>query len=300
MPSETYLVPTDADGTQHHGEEITQWPLPQPVAGGGWQPGEFLEPAMGVPIVLRNLDGLLDDLGERIFLAEIVTAAAPDEHESVRLTAESGWTLFGAARFALDCAEHVVSEPAALLLPSGASLADVFAEARRYLSRDDGAGTGLLQALSRVALARRLRHLGDEVADLALGLTIEDESAEADVLDDPVWAAVASTRDSVLSAVEAIRHDAFPRLFEGQNSRYESDANAIDPLPEVVSTPWGNFVGGRRAGIVPAWVAARDAAERARQAMSETGGVGAEEAERAWQRRHLAAALDLDPSLLLA
>jgi hypothetical protein len=289
MPAETYFVPTDANGHQWVGDDEVVWSLPMRSPEGRVEPGDPVSPDIGSPVVLLDLDGLLDDLGERIFVAEAVEAASPAQ--AARLLRETNWSLHEAARFALDCAEHVVAEPESLKLPSGPTLADVFRAARRYLDRDEKAtADGLLERMSRLALARRLRRLGDHVADLAFQITVEDEAADLEAMDDPGWTATAAARDAVLSATEAIRHDAFPRLFESQNRRYEADV-AVDLPSEVVSTPWGNFTAGNRAGVVPAWVAARDAAERARQAITDANGAEAGAAERAWQRQRLAEAL---------
>lgn len=59
--SATYLVPTDGDGTQHVGEDITRWPLPE-LKGDSWVPADPIEPLAGTPLVLLGLDSLLDDL----------------------------------------------------------------------------------------------------------------------------------------------------------------------------------------------------------------------------------------------
>ncbi len=294
MAGEIYLVPTDADGAQHAGEDVTKWPLPVRRADGTFEPGAAIEPQAGTPIVLHDLDGLLDELGERIFLAEVLEEGSGGATRA-RLVSETSWNLHEAARFALDCAEHVVTAPDQLRLPSGASLADILAEARARLEEEERTGSGLLERISRLALARRLRHASDDVADLALMLTAEDESEDLDALDDPHWTAVAAIRDAVLSSVEAIRHDALPWLFESENRRYEVDAGSASASApsEIVSTPWGNFAARGRSGVVPASVAARDAAERARQAAADAGGEAAGDKERAWQRERLTAALRL-------
>lgn len=277
MPAD-YYVPTDANGVQHVGDDVTRWPLPS--AG----PGEAVEPSMGSPVVLRDLDGLLEDLGERIFLAEVLEEGRTGR---ARLVAETAWNLHRAARFALDCAEHAIAEPESLTLPSGASAADILAEAHRHL--DSGSGSGLVQRISRLATARRLRRLGDDVAEAAFNVALEDEAEDLDALDDPAWTAVAAVRDALLAAVEAIRHDSLGALLEGENRRYESDAGATDPAP--FGTPWGVVATGSRSGVVPAWVAARDAAERAREAVRDARGAKAGDEERAWQRERLAEAL---------
>jgi hypothetical protein len=289
MPGEIYFVPTDSDGTQHHNDELTTWPLPTKSAG-TWQPGEVIESATGWSIVLLQLDGLLDDLGERIFVAEKMPAIGG--HDRGRLISETDWTLRSGARFALDCVERVVPDPGGLTLPSGASVGDILKAARDYLDEDQQAAVGLLQRMSRIAATRRLRHLGDEVGDLALALTAEDEAKDLDALDDPAWTAVAALRDAVLSVVEAIRHDAFPKLFEDENRRYEADIDG-GISPQVVSTPWGSFSTGGPSGVVPAWVAVGDAAERARQAMTDTNGPEVGARYREWQLERLAEALGL-------
>jgi hypothetical protein len=292
MAGESYFVPTDASGDQRVGDDLTTWSLPERLPDGTWRPGGHLEPETGAPVVLRDLDGLLDDLGERIFLAEPVGDGGSSAR-GARLVSETSWNLHEAARFALDCAEHVVVDPAALTLPSGATLGDVFSSAREYLAKGEAPSGGLVERMSRLALARRLRRLGDNVADLAFQITVEDEADDLEALDDPAWTATAAVRDAVLSATEAIRHQAFPRLFEGQNRRYEADSTVVDLPNETFSTPWGNFSAGNRAGVVPAWVAARDAAERARQAMADANGPDSGRREREWQRERLASALGL-------
>jgi hypothetical protein len=51
-----------------------------------------------------------------------------------------------------------------------------------------------------------------------------------------------------------------------------------------VDTPWGRFpVGGGGPKYAPAWAAARDAAERSREAAADLNGVAAAPAERSWQ-----------------
>lgn len=293
MSSPTYFVPTDARGTQLHGGEVTEWPLPADDEGGATRPGALVEPAAGTKFELLDLDGLLDSLGERIFVAELSEQAGPNGSPQARLVAETSWSIHGAARFALECAEHVLADPDGTKLPSGASLADILDAAHGYLdgSASDEGELGLLQRVSRLATARRLRHQSSEVADMAFDVTMEDEAKDLDALDDPAWSALASVRDAVLSAVEAIRHDALPWLFDVENKRYESEADATGS--EIVGTPWGSYLGNRRTGVIPAWTAARDAADRARQAMADANGDVAGAEERAWQRGRLEVALGL-------
>lgn len=289
MPGRPLFVPTNASGEQRVGETAVSWPLPGPP-GEGQAPGDPVDAEPGAPIELLDGDALLDRLEERIFTAEVLEAEG-DTVRRARLTKETGWNQKESARFALDCAEHVVGDWSRLRLPSGASLAEILAAAREAVERQ-GAATaeqqGLLQRLSRLALARRLRGLGRELGDLALQVTLEDEVADLDALDDPAWTAMASIRDAVLAAVEAVRHHVLPRLLERES---EPDARHEGGHPEVLTTPWGNLAVGERSAAVPGWVAARDAAERARQAAADRGGTAAEEEERLWQAERLAQAL---------
>ncbi len=291
--SETrFFVPTDADGVQFYEGERFSWPLPEPDGTGGFRPGAPLRPPRGARLALRDLDSLLEDLGERIFLAEPVVGQ-PERPESARLLGETAWSLEAAARFALDCVDHIVGGSGDLRLPNGASVSELLAEVRGFLE-EGKVEKGILHSISRLALARRLRRQGDEVADVAFGFALEDEAAGEDTFADPAWTAAAALREALLSAVEAIRHRAMPRLTEGENVVYEEEQMAGGPAPETLSTPWGNFSGGRRRGVVPAWVAAAEAAERARQAMADTSGEEAERGERAYQLRLLARALGLE------
>lgn len=279
MADETLYVPTDASGTERVGDEALHWALPTLS-----EPGRLLGPEGAKP-VLYSLDQLLDVLGERVFVAE---------PEPPRLVAETSWTIESAARFALDCAEHAVFDADELTLPSGSSLGDVIRAARQFVDRVAGesdASTGLLQRISRLAQARRLRHLGDEVADVARQLTLTDEEADLDALDDGAFSAVAAVRDAVLAAVETIRHVALPQLRESEEDRYERDAEVAVDVASPIYTPWGAFIAGGPRGAAPAWVTAREAAERSRQAAAEAHGAEAGAAERAWQLARLAEAL---------
>ncbi|HLI45214.1 MAG TPA: hypothetical protein VKU92_12200 [Acidimicrobiales bacterium] len=287
MTAETYFVPTDAEGVQRTGDLALRWPLPERRADGSFAPGEVVTPDVGRPVVLRDLGGLLEDLGERIFTAEAIAETGG------RLLAETAWDLRAAARFALDCAERVVSDPGALKLASGPSLADVFAAARRYLDEDAAGSDGLLAKMSRLAQAHRLRRMGHELADVVMSLTLEDEREDLEALEDPEWDAAAAAREAVLSATEAIRHSAVPHLGELRDRSYESERSRADRPGEILSTPWGNFGMGNRAGFVPAWVAAKEAAERAREAIADAGGADAGAAERLWQLDRLRSALGL-------
>jgi hypothetical protein len=232
-----------------------------------------------------TLDRLLGELGERIYVA----GGTPPE-----VLGETAWDAEAAARFALDCAEHVVAGTEDVAFPSGATIGQVIAAARGFL--DDAAArggpeAGLLQKISRLAQARRLRKMGDELATAVNEIVQQDERADLDALDDPAFASVAAVRDAVLAAVEALRHLALPHLAAAEEAGYESSTQATPEVVTPVDTPWGSFLVGGKWGAAPAALTAREAAERARQAAAGDGGAPAEGAERSWQLDRLAEAL---------
>ncbi len=303
----TLYVPTDVEGRQFHGDHETRWPLPERTPDGSVIPGAETAGSAMSPLTLFSADGLLEELNDRIFVAVVPPAALAEDRpwgmaaDGARLVAETAWSTSAAAHFALDCAAHVLrlSDAGEVRLKGGESLGEVVEAARNWLADADGGSSGLLGRVSRIAIARRLRRSSDRVAALAFGQTVADEALDIDAMDDPAWEAIAATRDAVLAAVDAVRHQAFPQLAERESVRYEEDlvnASNASPDPEPVPTPWGTFVVGAPGGIVPASVAARDAAERARQAAGDAGGRGAEAAERAWQRDRLVAALEEGPA----
>jgi hypothetical protein len=88
----------------------------------------------------------------------------------------------------------------------------------------------------------------------------------------------------VLAAVEAVRHVAFPFLVDRETRRYEAHEEHKVAEVDQVDTPWGRFaVGGAGPKYAPSWVAARDAAERSRQAATDLSGPTVGQAERTWQ-----------------
>jgi hypothetical protein len=282
IPTDALFVPTDEQGRQFHDEEATFWSLPAPAADGTVAAGSVLEAAAS-GVKLLDLDALLDELGARIFVAES-TSQGP------ALVAETAWSLQTASRFALDCAQHVLAGVAPAAPEVAGTLQDVVAAARKWLDRAADADTGLLGRYSRLGMARRLRRQGDQVAHLAFDLAIDDEVADVDLFDDPHWTAVAAVRDAVLAAVEAVRHDSAPRFTQAENTRYEEGEDTDHaPVSATFETPWGPFRAGLRKGALPAWEAATEAAERARQSAADSGGTAA--AERAWQRDRLMQAL---------
>jgi hypothetical protein len=288
IPADTLFVPTDRHGSQFHGGEETIWSLPSPASEddeGVVAPGAVTTPPAGGRIVLLDLDGLLDELGERIFVAEA-------SGDGAQLVGETAWSASAAANFALDCAERVAANAGSVALASGETLADAIAAARAWLEDASGADTGLLGRISRLATLRRLRRHAGEVGEVAFDAAIDVEAADADMFSDERWTAIAAARDAVLAAIEAVRQDVFPHLSSAEGSASESERReGMQKPPTVVDTPWGAFRSTHTNAIVPAWVAAAEAAERARQAVTDAGGTGAPEAERAWQRDRLAQAL---------
>lgn len=286
IPIDSRFVATDESGRQFHDEEVTRWALPGADSGGAPTPGTVTDPAPS-GVKLLDLDELLGELGARIFVATDAGAASGPQ-----LLAETAWSLDVAARFALDCAEHVVASTSSSSAEIASTLTSVVSAARKWLDESADADTGLLGRYSRFAMARRLRHQGNLVGDLAFSLAIDAEAAGVDIFDDANWTAVAATRDAVLAAVEAVRHDSAPHLVQAGNARYEEGgAGDSEPVSATFDTPWGPFHAGLRRGALPAWVAATEAAERARQSVGDAAGTDAAAAERAWQRDRLLHAL---------
>jgi hypothetical protein len=281
------FVTTDRHGKQFHDGEETIWSLPSAAEeshAGTVVPGTVTAPPASGRVALLDLDDLLDELGERIFVAEVSGA-------SVELVEETAWSLRTAARFALDCAEHVSASAGSVTLASGETLTDAITAARKWL--EDASGeTGLLGRISRLATLRRLRHQADEVGGLAFDALFDADVADEDIFEDERWTAIAATRDAVLAAIEAVRHDAFPHLTDASSAASENERReGVQSPPTVLETPWGPFRSTHTSAVVPAWVAATEAAERARQAATDAAGADATASERAWQRDRLAQAL---------
>lgn len=299
--TEKLYVPTDSLGAQRSDGFDVTWRLPS--GGTAGQPTT----AAG-PLVLRTAAALVDDLGERIFLAVPEGAGvAPDAAGVVRvgaasLISETPWDVARAATFALDCAEHVLGDASSAVLPGGSTLGSVIADAREVLVRASDVAEQRLGLLAKLSAARRLRRTGGVLGDVAFEAVLEDTDAAVDALEDPAWASVASVRDAVLAAVEALRHLALPRYVAARERTYEVGRGGDDevqrPTATVWTTPWGpvTFGAEHRQDFEPAWVAARDAAVRARDAARTAGGAEAERAERAWQAARLAAALETAPA----
>ncbi len=301
IPTDALFVPTDRRGRQFHRGVETLWSFPSPASGAqAGSSGTVLRPPETGHLVLLDVDGLLDDLSERIFVARRTENTA-------ELVNETAWSLRAAARFALDCAEHVTAGLPAQAVPSGDTLPAVLSQVRAWLDDAPGADAALLGRVSRIALIHRLRRKGAELADLAFAAAIDNEADAESLFEDERWTAIAAAQEAVLATVEALRHEAFPHLVEAGNVKYEESlasgreagATAVDVVAEGAvaaageaagnpTAAWGMFTPGRHSGIVPAWVAATEAAERARQSVGDAGGDEAAKAERAWQRDCLA------------
>jgi hypothetical protein len=275
------FVATDADGLQHHDGQHRRWPLPVREAG-RWQPGDVVGPDENGAPVLVDADQLLDQLGECVFRAE-----AGGEAGTARLVAGTSWSEKQAAAFALDCVEHIlqiVPGSAEAELPDGGTLGTIIASARQYLDNGTGGDTHRLGFVSRMAAARRLRRESTAIGDAAFTAATQAEGQGVDIMSDPAWETLAAARDAVLAAVEAVRHVAFPFLAERESRRYEAHEEHKVAEVDQVDTPWGRFaVGGAGPKYAPSWVAARDAAERSRQAAADLHGSQAGESERSWQ-----------------
>jgi hypothetical protein len=274
------FVATDADGLQHHDGHRRRWPLPV-REGAVWQPGDVVEPdEHGAPVVL-DAGQLLDQLGECVFVAEPAGDAG-----AARLVAGTSWSEKEAAAFALDCVEHIleiVPGSADAELPDGGTLGAIIASARQYLETGTG-DAHRLGFISRIAASRRLRRESTAIGDAAFTAATQAEGQGVDILSDPAWETLAAARDAVLAAVEAVRHVAFPFLADRETRRYEAHEERRVAEVDQVDTPWGRFaVGGAGPKYAPSWVAARDAAERSRQAAADLSGPAAGDAERSWQ-----------------
>lgn len=255
----------------------------------------------GGVIELRSLDGLLEGLGERIFLAEPLGAVDPGLEEeapvlqvaAARLLAETAWGDTEAARFALECTEHAVAGGLEVALPHGRTLGGVLADVRAVLERAQGPSPSL-GWLGRFAALRRLRRDGAAVGDLAMLAAKEDERAGLDLLDDPAWTRLAAAEEAVLACAEAVRFLGHPLHVSAREDVEERDAAGAEPTePRVGETPWGWVAVGsaRVPAHQPAARSAEQAGERCRQAARDAGGPEAEAAERAFQVGLLASLL---------
>ncbi len=278
------FVATDADGLQHHEGFRRQWHLPIRQAD-GWQPGEAVEPdEHGAPVLVDAAE-LVQQLGECIFVAEAV-----GDSGAARLVAGTSWSERSAATFALDCVEHILAAvpgSADADLPGGGTLGEIIASARENLASGTATDGHKLGHIARMATVRRLRQESEKIGDVAFTAAAQAEGEGVDILDDPAWETLAAARDAVLAAVEAVRHVAVPFVVDRETRKYERLEEHRTAEVDAVDTPWGLFQVGGGTKYAPCWAAARDAAERARQAAVDLSGPDAGETELSWQTGRL-------------
>jgi hypothetical protein len=287
-------VATNADGRQlrvANGGAPYEWPLPDPETG---EPGGTLE----ADVLLLDAEGLLGHLDEKIWTAEPIGESAPAEPGSsvraaaARLLVPTPWDGLAAAAFALDCAGHVLGDSAGTVLSGGKTVGEALADARQALDAREVADGGPLARVRDLALLWRLRREGKSIGDAAFEEWAKDTSEDVEAMDDPAWTTVAAARDAVLAAVEAVQHAIFPHLSEREANRYEKVERDSEVTAFTVPAPFAAVtVHKGRSSWVPAWVAADDTAERARQAAAEAGGGQAERSELGWQAERLRSAL---------
>ena len=296
MNGPKHFVATDEFGVERLSGEPVRWAVPS----NGEATISLTRPDHR-PLVLREPFALLDLLDEVIWIAEPVddVAEGPAEGEvtarSARLVRRTAWDATAAARFAIDCAEHGIGRAGEVQLPNGQTIADVLVAARAFLdsATDPDAHLGLL---ARIGTVRRLKRENRLVGDLAYGLSIEDISNELDTTLDVAWTSAASVADSLFAALEALRHLALPRYVRAREGAAieQGTHGSDDPVQRnIFTTPWGPITigGDHESPYLPAAVAARDAALRAREATRDRDGAEAERAERQWQAAQLAALL---------
>jgi hypothetical protein len=279
-------VATDPEGLERRAGTEFVWPLPY-LEVSPCMPGKPVEHEMA----LCEPSGLLGRLDECIWRAEPLAgekdaavaaaysvrpeAIGVQHHVGARLLEPTAWDGFMAAGFALDCAEHVMANAADVTLSDGTRLADALHEVRAWLESAEG-HESRLGKLHDIAIAHRIHREEKALEDAAATLAAKDERAHVDTASDPVWTAVAAARDALLAAVEAVQHAVRPRHREREARHYEATDHAGDEMTER----W-----------IPFWIAADDAAERARQAAVDAGGEDAGYAELEWQAARLGALL---------
>jgi hypothetical protein len=291
-----YFVATDEFGVERMSGDPIQWTVPSKA-----DTSIDLTRPDGRPLVIREPIALLDSLDDVIWIAEAVGPVIETHGDgkivvqAARLVHRTSWAPASAARFAIDCAEHAIGNAGEVVLPNGQSIAQALNDARAFLdsATDPAAHLG---HLARVATIRRLKRENRLVADLAYGLSMEDISAELDTTLDVAWTSAASAADSLFAALEALRHLAFPRYVRArENLAVEQNAHGgTDTVqPGIFTTPWGPISIGadHESPYLPAAIAAREAALRAREAVRDRGGANAEIAERRWQAEHLRSSL---------
>jgi hypothetical protein len=290
-------VSTDANGIEHSATGRVVWKLP--VDG----VGQVTD--IGHPLVLRQPRALLEVLDQHMYLAESpkgveISADGTVSVPAARLNSQTRWNAESATRFALDCADHLLSEVGDFALPDGTSLTKVTADARQLL---DGTASDSMEHLGRLArlhALRRLRHERTEIAGASLEQLDEDERKDIDAFDDPAYATAITVTDSVLAAIEALRHYVLPEFYgdledarENREQYATEDRETTIPTPTLVSTPLGPVMlhAPHLLPYDPAWTSAREAARHARIAMKDRNGAAGEASELTWQAATLASKL---------
>ena len=172
------FVAADADGRQHHEGYVRSWPLPV-RKGDEWEPGGVVAPdEHGAPVTF-DVSQLLEELGECIFVAELV-----DDAGAARLVRGTAWSETVAAMFALDSVEHIlgaVPGSADAELPGGGTLGAIIASTREYLTQGTGADGHKLGRIARMAATRRMRRESTTLSDAAFSAAAQDEGRDIDV-----------------------------------------------------------------------------------------------------------------------
>jgi len=301
MADQLYVA-TGADGVEHTASGEIAWSLPR-QEGDAITPGDPIAVTSG-ELVLRRARSLLEGLEERIFQVEGLEGVSDHEDSvtatSARLSKETAWDDEAAARFAIGCAKHSLNEAPSLTLPDGTPLGEIVAEAAHVLESVGADGEERLGFLARISAVRRLRRLRGEVSDASLAQMTRDLGNDLDTLDDPAWVQIAACSEAVLAALEALRHVALPRYVHSREETVDEHPETAPVSSSIVVTPWGPVALGaeHRSPYEPAWVEARDAATRAREAAEDRGGKSALNAEIGFQAKLLEAILEGEkPSL---
>ena len=268
--SQRRYVTTDHHGTQHSTGEPRSWNLADGTASPKAAAGAAL-----------NAGALVEWLDERVFAVEV------DASGALHLGDELGFGPERAASFALDCLEHAFATEHDLALPRGRTLGEVIDEARRALSATE---PGSFTALARFARLRHLRRTRDMLGATAFSLAKQDEREDLELADDPAWATLAALGEGVLAALEAVREVLGPRnASRPEGAVSDDDAERVERGESPWITPWGPLSIGIEhvPAHRPAAQCAREAAERARQAVADRLGERAGLAEHAWQAARL-------------
>lgn len=288
-------VSTDSEGIEHASSGPISWNVPPDSA--------VTKAGSGPSLVLRQPIALLEVLEEVIYKADpLVEVKLRIDGtvcvDSAQLTKRMPWNSEMATRFALDCAEHALSDAPDMVLPDGTPLKQVITDARQMLDDVELDSDHRLGYFARLSALRRLRRNRDEIADLSLGQMLEDEIKDLDALDDPAYATIIPVTDAVLAAIEALRHHVLPRFYESVSERIEEHEEATNlerehpsgvPVP-AQTTPFGPIMFGGGVSVPryePAGISAREAARHARIAVRDRHGPKEEIDEQLWQATRL-------------